>query len=154
MRRKMVTILVALLLLWSSCSLAGSASPPTLDASSLSALRIYAYRDWQSVGVYVNPGDLVQIRARGEWYYTPKEWHGPGGHPRYRSPAFYPLPNVPGGALIGKIGETSQPFYVGANLTIPAAAAGWLYLRIDDDILSDNEGEIEVQVTIKKPPAK
>jgi len=110
--------------------------------------RIFAYRDWQSVGVQVQAGDVLQIRAQGDWMYTPGEHHGPEGHARYFAPGFYPLPNVPGGALIGRIGEDSEPFYVGKRVTWEAMQDGLLYLRIDDDILSDNDGWVTVEINI------
>ena len=49
--------------------------------SELIAKRIYAYRDWQSTGVRIDQGDLVEIEAQGEWLYTPDEYHGAGGAP-------------------------------------------------------------------------
>lgn len=128
-------------------ALALTATRPVLDAGELDSLKIYAYRDWQSTAVTVSQNDLVSVRARGMWLYTPGEWHGPEGHARYRSPQFYPLPGVPGGALIGRIGETGIPFYVGTRYSGRANSSGMLYLRIDDDILSDNEGQISVDVT-------
>ncbi len=148
--RRILAIVLALSTLAVFLSLARSSPPPTIDARDLNQMKIFAYRDWQSTGVTVNPGDVVNIRARGRWLYTPNEWHSPAGHPRFRAPQFYPLPGVPGGALIGKIGDNGKPFYVGANISIQSQASGQLYLRIDDDILSDNEGEVDVDVRVEK----
>jgi len=148
--RRMLAIVLALSTLGLFLSLARSSPPPTIDARDLNQMKIFAYRDWQSTGVTVNPVDVVNIRARGRWLYTPNEWHGPAGHPRFRAPQFYPLPGVPGGALIGKICDNGKPFYVGANISIRTQVSGQLYLRIDDDILSDNEGEVEVDVWVGK----
>ncbi|HIC88154.1 MAG TPA: hypothetical protein EYP04_01945 [Anaerolineae bacterium] len=119
-----------------------------VSQESLIRPHIFAYRDWQSVGVRVRPGDVLRIRAKGTWMYTPGEYHGPEGHHRYRAPNFYPLPGVPGGALIGRIGEDGRPFYVGRGGTFPIDRAGALYLRIDDDILRDNDGWVTVEVTV------
>jgi hypothetical protein len=110
--------------------------------------RIFAYRDWQSVGVQVQAGDVLQIHAQGDWMYTPGEHHGPEGHAHYRAPNFYPLPNVPGGALIGRVGEDGEPFYVGKRVTWEATRDGLLYMRIDDDILGDNDGWVTVEVSV------
>jgi hypothetical protein len=115
---------------------------------ALNMPRIFAYRGWQSVGVWVHQGDVIEIRAKGRWMYTPNEYHGPEGHRHYRAPGFYPLPNVPGGALIGRIGEKGAPFYVGERLVWLAERDGLLYLRIDDDILSDNDGSVTLEVTV------
>ena len=116
---------------------------------AMSSTRVSARRGWQGADVLVKRGDKVQMRARGTWLYTPGEYHGPQGHERYRASEFYPLPDVPGGALIGRIGEDGEPFYVGDSLDFRARRAGRLFLRIDDDILSDNEGHVTVEVTIK-----
>ena len=71
--------------------------------------RIYASRDWQSIGLQVRPGDKIAVRAHGAWLYTPGEYHGPEGHARYLAPSFYPVPGVPGGVLLARIGEVGQP---------------------------------------------
>jgi hypothetical protein len=131
---------------------AASAALLPVRQETLATPRIFAYRGWQSVGVRLAAGDLVTIRAEGEWLYTPGDYHGPAGHARYAAPAFYPLPGVPGGALIARIGETGSPVYVGAQARLHAATPGTLYLRIDDDILSDNQGWVDVHVT-REPAA-
>lgn len=148
-------VLVSLTLLASFGMLVVAAHEPVLPVSqeSLIAPRIFAYRGWQSVGARVHAGDTLRIRAAGRWLYTPGEYHGPEGHARYSAPAFYPLPNVPGGVLIGRIGERGKPFYVGRGGIWGMSEAGLLYLRIDDDILSDNDGWVEVEVTIVSPTA-
>lgn len=149
-RKSLLLAVVALLVLIGLVRAATGGMVFPVRQERLSRPRIYAYRDWQSVGVRVNPGDVIRIRARGTWLYTPGEYHGPEGHGRYRAPQFYPLPGVPGGALIGRIGENGRPFYVGKGGTWTADRAGVLYLRIDDDILSDNEGWVEVEVDVAR----
>ncbi|MEZ4725658.1 MAG: hypothetical protein R3E79_00830 [Caldilineaceae bacterium] len=129
--------------------LAANAVPVAQD--TLHQQKIYAYRDWQSVGVQVHPGETVEIQAEGEWLYTPGDYHGPKGHPRYAAPNFYPIANVPSGILIGRIGETGEPFPVGSHTwyaTRGNQEQGPLYLRINDDILSDNKGAVVVDVTV------
>jgi hypothetical protein len=119
---------------------------------ALDTQRIYAYRGWQSTGVQVSQGDIYTIRAKGSWLYSPFAGpNGPEGHRRFSAPGFYPLPRVGGGALIGRIGEDGQPFYVGSRTSGRAERHGLLYLRIDDDRLGDNEGYLEVQVTTARP---
>lgn len=121
---------------------------PVMRQESLSQSRVYAYRDWQSVGVHLNEADRFEIRASGEWLYTPDEVHGPQGHARYPAPSFYPVPHVPGGALIGKIGEEGEPFLVGSRHMQYAYQGGRLYLRINDDRLGDNWGSVVVDVDV------
>ena len=104
--------------------------------SELLTHTVFAYRQWQSTGFYLDQGDRFTLTARGEWLYSPLVGrHGPaGGRP---APAFYPLPNVAG-----------QPFYVGRRSTHFASAPGLLYLRINDDLLGDNEGQLAVEIEI------
>jgi hypothetical protein len=140
----LLTVVVAIVLL----ALGAGAVIRPVQHEALTPPRIYAYRDWQSVGLYLHAGDTVHIRAQGSWTYTPGEFHGPEGHARYQAPSFYPLPGVRGGALIGRIGETGAPFYVGRRTVQYVNSDGLLYLRIDDDILSDNEGFVTVEVSV------
>ena len=116
--------------------------------SDLIDKRIFAYRDWQSTGVRVNQGDRVEIEAQGEWLYTPAEYHGPEGHAVFPAPSFYPIPNGAGGALIGRIGEYGQRFPVGERATLQAREDGILYLRINDDVLSDNDGWVAARIDV------
>ncbi len=120
---------------------------------ALAEPRIFAYRDWQSVGKQVDTGDEIHVRARGRWLYTPGQYHGPEGHATYPAPNTYPVPggNIPGGVLLARIGEDGPPLLVGRGRTIVADRAGLLYFRINDDILSDNEGYVTVALEVEKP---
>jgi hypothetical protein len=124
-----------------------------LRQSDLSQPHIYAYRDWQSVGVQLSPGDIVRLRAGGTWLYTPGEYHGPEGHHKYRAPNTYPINGMAGGVLLGRFGEEGYPFIVGRGGTFVTDREGLLYLRINDDILSDNEGYVTVEVAVTSPEA-
>lgn len=142
-------------------ALAGALAVNALPVAqeTLHQQKIYAYRGWQSVGVQVHEDETVEIQASGEWLYTPDEYNGPEGHPRYLAPDFYPMPGAPGGLLIGKIGESGIPFIVGQGTSVSAyewqardgiQLSGLLYLRINDDVLSDNKGSVVVAVTVTK----
>lgn len=109
---------------------------------------IYAYRQWQSAGVEVQKGDRLSLRASGEWLYSPLVGlHGPegGGRP---SPAWYPVARIPGGALLGRVGENGEPFYVGRRTTWVADQPGLLFLRINDDLLGDNVGQLTLEIEV------
>jgi hypothetical protein len=152
------SISLAVVALVSFCLFTGflvSAPWQPITREALSEQRVYAYRDWQSTGYTVHQGEQYTIHAWGEWMYSPQAgYNGPEGHPVFLSPSFYPLPGVRGGALIGRIGEGGQPFYVGrrsGGFGRGEADAGLLYLRIDDDRLGDNKGYVTVQITVTKP---
>ncbi len=62
----------------------------------------------------------------------------------------YPVPTAGVGALIGYIvssnGQTTQPFFVGSQLTFTASADGRLYLTVNDDNYSDNSGSFNARI--------
>lgn len=116
----------------------------------LAPVQVYAYRGWQSTGVQLQRDDLVEIRATGRWLYTPDEYHGPAGHPVYPAPAVYPIPGIPGGALIGRVGEDGASFYVGNHARQTVQRDGLLFLRINDDVLTDNDGLVKVEIGVER----
>jgi hypothetical protein len=148
--RYLVIGVIALVALILAANLAGTDAGPVAQ-EALFEQRVYAYRDWQSVGLWVHPGEAVTVQAAGAWLYTPAEYHGPEGHPRYPAPSFYPLSRIAGGALLGRVGEKGVPFYVGKWARFQVNDFGLLYFRINDDILSDNEGWVSVKVTVEEP---
>lgn len=116
---------------------------------------VYAYRQWQSTGVKLLPGDRFSIRASGEWQYSPEVGlHGPNGG--LWAPDWYPLSGnqdgVMGGALIGRIGEEGAPFFVGGRYSGYADTGGTLYLRINDDLLGDNAGALALDIRVTPAP--
>ena len=151
MKRSIGLVFLALIALIGWCSMPQEAKRGQVEHESLDRIQVFAYRDWQSASLRVHEDDVVAMEAEGTWLYTPGEYHGPEGHRRYRSPSFYPLPGVPGGALIGRIGEDGELFYVGKRVRRQAQRDGLLYLRIDDDILSDNEGFVVVEIEVSRP---
>jgi hypothetical protein len=113
---------------------------------------IFAYRGWQSTGVRLQANETAEIRATGYWLYTPGEWHDANGHKRYPAPSFYPLTGVAGGVLIGRVGESDYVQWVGRRGNVWASEPGMLYLRINDDILTDNEGSLHVSIKVIPAP--
>jgi hypothetical protein len=114
--------------------------------------RIFAYRQWQSTGIKLEVGDRFTLRARGEWSYSPVVGlNGPAG--ARPAVASYPMPRALGGTLLGRLGEDGPPFVVGAGTTGYADESGFLFLRINDDLLGDNAGEMVVEVTVSRATA-
>lgn len=149
---RLVGLTVGVLLALTYVGLSADVRP--VQKSDLVEQRVYAYRGWQSMGIFLHPGEVVTIVARGRWLYSPEVGHhGPeGASPsRYPAPSYYPLPNGVGGCLIGRIGEDGVPFYVGRRATVRSDRNGLLYLRINDDILTDNDGYVVVEITVQQP---
>lgn len=161
MIRRLFLIAAALALLLGAVYVTAASALSPVRQETMAKTRIFAYRGWQSTGIRVEKRDRLTIRAHGEWLYTPGEHHGPEGHARFPAPTFYPIPSyhetngphsvVPGGVLIGRIGDSREPFIVGTGTLIVSPEQGTLYLRINDDILSDNEGWVEVEIQVKTP---
>ncbi len=114
---------------------------------------VYAYRQWQSLGIEVKRGDLVRLTAHGQWQYSPLVGlHGPEGGGRPVTVDTYPLSTYGafGGVLLGRIGEDGQPFVVGRGTTVMAETEGRLFLRINDDLIGDNKGALTVTVSVER----
>ena len=89
MRRLILLIILPLLALCVFTGLVRSSPGGTIQQTDLAEKRVYAYRDWQSVGVILHGGDRFTIKAEGEWLYTPVGgYNGPEGHKTYWSPDF------------------------------------------------------------------
>ena len=121
---------------------------PTVRQESLSQPHVYAYTRLAERG-----RALAGRRPGGD----PRRWRvavhagrsSRAGRARPLSaPSFYPIPYVPGGVLIGRIGEKGQPFVVGRRTSVYAEEPGLLYLRINDDRLGDNWGWVAVDVEV------
>jgi hypothetical protein len=116
-------------------------------ATSGTTIRVSANQAWTDTGITVNAGDKVVFQASGEITYgrSPGQTATPDGGPD-RKPN-YPLPSVPVGALIGRVGN-SAPFGIGTqSQPLPMPAAGRLMLGINDNELADNGGAYTVVVS-------
>jgi len=106
-------------------------------------------------GIDLRTGDQVTISASGN--VTAGRRAGvvsPEGGRQGAAGVFgastYPVPTAGVGALIGYIlssnGQSTQPFYVGSQLTFTAASDGRLYLMVNDDNYTDNSGSFSVRI--------
>lgn len=113
---------------------------------------VYAYRQWQSMGIDVQKGDIIRISAQGEWMYSPYVGlHGPQGGGKPVTVSTYPSSTAHGGALLGRIGDEGPIFYVGRGTIIRADTSGRLYFRINDDLLGDNKGYVTLDINVQTP---
>jgi hypothetical protein len=107
---------------------------------------VQAATAWNDTGVDVRSGALVYFEATGRLRWGPDRQDGPGGEGGNRYNANRPIPGRPGGALIGRIGD-SDPFYIGDNKgPIRTRAEGRLSLGVNDDYLQDNTGSWRVTI--------
>jgi len=120
----------------------------TASASAPVPVRVDAKQAWTDTGITVNAGDRVVFNASGQIQYgqSPGQTADPNGNPAERR-ANYPVPSVPVGALIGRVGN-SAPFAIGMQTQpLGMPAAGRLMLGINDSELGDNSGSYTVTVT-------
>ena len=105
---------------------------------------------WSDTGIQVRQGQAIYFAATGE-----VRWGGGNGRRRdgaageANSPSNHlrPIPDRPAAALIGKIGDGEDIFFIGAESgPFRARESGRLYLGINDDWLEDNSGSLRVNV--------
>ncbi len=102
---------------------------------------------WTRTNVELRAGQEVWFDSRGEVRWGPGRKDGPAGESGSpRNPA-RPIPSRPGAALIGKIGESGDPFFIGIERgPIQIRGRGMLFLGLNDDYLQDNTGAFRVTV--------
>jgi hypothetical protein len=108
---------------------------------------VVANAAWTDTGVDLQNGQAIYLEAMGNITWGPGRHAGPEGeHDSPRNNA-RPIPNRPGGSLIGRVGGSSDPFFVGDEKgAIRVRGSGRLFLGINDDYLQDNSGYFRVTV--------
>ena len=102
---------------------------------------------WTDTGVTVRPGQTVYFGASGRVHWGPGRQDGPAGESRSPRNEGRPMPNHAAAALIGRIGESRDYFFIGDESgPIRMRDGGRLYLGINDDFLQDNSGTLRVTV--------
>jgi hypothetical protein len=126
-------------------SVLGNATPGAV-ATSGTTIQVPANQAWTDTGITVNAGDKVVFQASGQITYgrSPGQTASPDGGPDRRPN--YPLPSVPVGALLGRVGN-GAPFGIGTQTQpLPMPASGRLMLGVNDNELTDNSGSYTVVV--------
>jgi hypothetical protein len=127
---------------------AAGAAATTGQAGEMSrTVQVPANQRWVDTMISVQQGQTVNVRTSGEVTVGPGVQAGPAGARTGQMPSNRaPVPNVPVGALVGRVGN-SQAFPIGDQNSFPAPASGRLYLMVNDDVVSDNSGEFTVEVS-------
>jgi hypothetical protein len=126
---------------------AGAIATSGQPAGAPITIRVPAARPWTDTGLNVVAGQHVSFQASGQlkFAYAADATAGPdGGSMRLND---YPVPSVPVGALIGRIGN-GAPFGIGTQTQPPPMpASGRLQLGTNDNNFDDNSGFFTVVVT-------
>ena len=102
---------------------------------------------WSDTGIDVRAGQQIYFQASGETRWGPNRRDGAGGERNSPRNPGRPLPDRPGAALIGRIGENDL-FFIGTDAgPFRVRSAGRLYLGINDDVFEDNTGALRVTVS-------
>jgi len=132
-----------------------SVAPPAAPAPAEAppgAIRMPAMQRWTATNVTVRRGDRVQFSVQGEIHLSAdaSDTAGPAGSATGRMAPNAPAPELPVGALIGRIGS-GVPFGIGNQTgALPMPAEGPLWLGINDDAMADNQGEFVVTIRVTR----
>jgi hypothetical protein len=108
---------------------------------------VQAAQAWNDTGVTVRAGQTVYFTANGRVRWGPGRQDGPGGESGSPRNDARPIPSRPAAALIGRVGESDDVFFIGNDTeAIRMRSGGRLYLGINDDMLGDNSGTFRVTV--------
>jgi len=109
---------------------------------------VRADNPWTDTGTDVRRGDVLTFVTRGRIMFgsDPSQSSTADGNQAMKNQT-YPVPQLPVGALIGRIGN-GQPFAIGGNRNgISMPASGRLMLGVNDDHFPDNAGQFTVTIT-------
>jgi hypothetical protein len=108
---------------------------------------VNAAQPWTDAGVSLRPGQTIYVEASGRVRWGPGRQDGPAGERNSPRNAGRPIPGRPAGALIGRVGEGNDYFFIGDDTgPLRVRGAGRLYLGINDDFLQDNSGSFRARV--------
>ena len=112
------------------------------------SVNVAANVPWIDTGIDVRSGQTIYFEATGEVRWGRDRRDGPEGERNSPSNPGRPMPNRPAAALIGKIGNQSNDFFIiGAEQgPIRVRSSGRLFLGVNDDFLPDNTGNFRVVV--------
>jgi hypothetical protein len=120
----------------------------TSGVSANGRVRVSARDRWVDAGLTVRQGQTVGFQTAGQVQLSTNgsDVANAAGSPN-RTAAGAPMPSVPAGALIGRIGPSGEPFAIGNLTSVAMPGSGRLFLMVNDDELSDNGGGYEVVLT-------
>ena len=103
---------------------------------------------WTDTGIDVRAGQQIYLLTSGEGRWGPNRRDRGAGERNSPYNANRPLPDRPGAALIGRVGDRDEAFFIGADPgPFRIRGNGRLFLGINDDVLTDNSGYLRVVVS-------
>lgn len=127
----------------------GAAGPVIPRGMRERIVNVVGNQRWIDTGVDVRGGQELYFMASGEVRWGPRN-RKDGAAGERNSPVNHlrPIPDRPAAALIARIGEGEDIFFIGADIgPFRARQSGRLFLGINDDWLEDNTGSLRVKVS-------
>jgi hypothetical protein len=110
-------------------------------------VRVEAAQTWTDTGITVRPGQTLYFNATGRVRWGPGRQDGPAGERNSPRNDNRPIPGRPAAALIGRVGDGDDAFFIGADTgAVRVRGGGRLFLGLNDDFLQDNSGSFRVTV--------
>jgi hypothetical protein len=134
---------------WSLVSRVYFAPPSTSVATTAvpqsgATVTVPANQQWTVTPFTVQQGETIRVTATGQIRVrNGSTTVAPAGQVFAREPGS-PMPSVPVGSLLGRIGPAGQPFAIGSQTTIRMPAGGQLFLGVNDSQLQGNSGAYTV----------
>ena len=99
-------------------------------------------------GIDVRAGQQIYFSSQGETRWGRDRRDGAEGERNSPFNPGRPLPDRPAAALIGRVGDRNEFFFIGGDPgPFRVRDTGRLYLGINDDVLTDNAGNLRVTVS-------
>jgi hypothetical protein len=127
-------------------------APQADPAMPPGSVRVAGNAGWVNTGFTLRRTDRVQFTSQGQVQLSgdAEDKASPAGSLRGRYAANSPAPSLLAGALIGRIGN-GAPFAIGdQTAALPMPADGTLFLAVNDDEVSDNQGAFVVTLRVTR----
>lgn len=127
-------------------------APQADPAMPPGSVRVAGNAGWVNTGFTLRRTDRVQFTSQGQVQLSgdAEDKASPAGSLRGRYAANSPAPSLLAGALIGRIGN-GAPFAIGdQTVPLPMPADGTLFLAVNDDEVSDNQGAFVVTLRVTR----
>ncbi len=133
---------------------AATTNPPSISEPEVpaGAIRVPANSRWVSTDIVVRRTDRVAFATTGEVQLSTdaEDRASSAGSLKGRRADNAPAPALLAGALIGRVGN-GAPFAIGNQTqALPMPADGQLFLAVNDDEVSDNQGAFAVTLTVTR----
>lgn len=127
-------------------------APQADPAMPPGSVRVAGNAGWVNTGFTLRRTDRVQFTSQGQVQLSgdAEDKASPAGSLRGRYAANSPAPSLLAGALIGRIGN-GAPFAIGdQTVALPMPGDGTLFLAVNDDEVSDNQGAFVVTLRVPR----